>query len=59
MNTPTIPTALLEYLQGVFPNKLPDTYHNPEQIGRLMGHQQVIKHLEAAFAVQNRTVLQG
>lgn len=59
MNTPSISRDLMEYLQGVFPDKLPETYQNPEQIGMLMGQQKVIKHLLAAYNSQNRTVLQA
>ena len=59
MNAPQIPKTLLEYLQGVFPDKIPETYQNPEQIGRLIGQQMVVKHLLTAYNVQNRTVLRA
>lgn len=54
---PAIPRPLLEYLQQAFPDKLPQYLGPPEAMAILIGHQQVIKHLEAQYHVQSKTVL--
>ena len=50
---PVITSDLLEHLQVVFPNKLPEVYCSPEQLGALQGQQKVIKYLLHQFAKQN------
>ena len=54
---PAIPRPLLEYLQKVFPNKLPEYLGPPESMAILIGQQKVINHLLAQFERQSRTVL--
>lgn len=54
MSSPAIPKDLLDYLQVVFPNKLPDNTVDPCDLGILIGQQRVIQHLQAQFKVQNR-----
>jgi len=54
---PAIPRPLLEYLQRIFPDKLPQYLGAPETMAYLIGNQQVIKHLEAQFQLQSKTVL--
>lgn len=58
MKAPPIPRDLLEYLRGVFPDKLPETPSGaPETLAALVGQQQVIRHLDAQFKLQSRTVI--
>lgn len=55
MVCPTISKDLLEYLQGVFPDKLPETpYADLQSWGLLVGQQKVIKHLQAQYKAQNK-----
>ena len=56
-HAPAISRALLDHLQKLFPNKLPETHVSPEQLGALQGQQKVINHLLSQFAIQSRTVL--
>ena len=57
ISCPPIPRPLLEYLQKVFPDKLPQYLGPPESMALLIGNQQVLKHLEAQFQLQSKTVL--
>ena len=57
MIPPTIPPALLDYLQGAFPDTLPSSPVSPVELGILIGHQVVIRHLKHQIEVQNRTTL--
>lgn len=50
---PLIPLDLLKHLQEVFPNKLPEAYCPPEQLGALQGQQKVITYLLHQFKRQN------
>ena len=54
---PAISRDLLEYLQRVFPNKLPEDPICSDYLAVQIGQQKVIRHLQAQFAVQSRTVL--
>ena len=54
---PAIPRPLLEYLQKVFPDKLPQCLGPPESMAILIGHQQVIQHLSQQYQIQSKTVL--
>lgn len=55
MSSPPIPKALLDYLQTVFPDKLPDApLRDPEGYGVLIGQQKVLKHLQAQYRMQNK-----
>ena len=55
---PAIPRPLLEYLQRVFPNKLPLTALSPEALGALIGQQALIAHLAMHFERQAAAVIQ-
>lgn len=57
MITPVISKDLLEYLQKLFPNKLPEYQLPAGQVEILMGQQKVIAHLQSQYLAQNRTVL--
>ena len=50
---PMIPHDLLEHLQKVFPNKLPEFDCNPNHLGALQGQQKVIAYLAFQFSKQN------
>jgi hypothetical protein len=54
MKSPGIPKDLLDYLQHVFPDKLPATVIPPDQLGQLLGQQSVIRHLQAQYRAQNK-----
>lgn len=55
---PQIPRDLMEYLQEVFPDKLPEQpFGAPEALAALIGQQQVIRHLKTHFDRQALTVL--
>ena len=46
---------LLEALQELFPNRLPDDPSiAPQELGRLIGHQDVIRLLKAALEEQSK-----
>lgn len=53
MGSIAISKDLLDYLQQVFPDKLPEQPQLPDQIGILIGQQRVIKHLIAQFKLQD------
>jgi hypothetical protein len=53
VSAPPIPRDLLEYLQGVFPNKLPKAVLAPDALGVLVGQQNVVDHLRVQFLRQN------
>ena len=59
MQAPVIPKDLLEYLQLVYPNKLPERLPGPnkDSIEVLIGQQHVIAHLQSQYLMQNRNVL--
>lgn len=58
MKCPPIPQALLDYLQSVFPDKLPESPHLPQtSFAELIGQQKVVKHLQAQFRAQNKAGL--
>ena len=59
MQVPVIPKDLLEYLQLVYPNKLPERLPLPggEAVEILIGQQRVVTHLKAQYDLQNRNVL--
>jgi len=46
MVIPEISKDLLEYLQKIFPDKLPGAPVAPEGLGVLIGQQKVIQHLQ-------------
>ena len=54
-NVPNIPDELIEYLEQIFPNKLPD---EPEMhtmtINKSIGEQGVIRHLKSINLRQNK-----
>ena len=52
---PPITQTLLDHLQRVFPDKLPDNPTSPDTLGVLIGQQKVIKHLQAQFKLQNKS----
>ena len=54
---PAIPRPLLEYLQRIFPDKLPQYLGAPETVAYLIGNQQVISHLSQQYQIQSKTVL--
>lgn len=56
-SAPPIPKALLDYLQQTFPNTLPENPVEHGQLGILIGQQKVVRHLQAQFVIQSRTVL--
>lgn len=43
---PIITDSLIEYLTTKYPNKLPESYKNEYEIGKLIGQQDVINHLK-------------
>lgn len=53
---PLIPLDLLKHLQEAFPNKLPENYTKPEELGVLQGQQNVIRHLAHQYNKQNPLV---
>ena len=53
MSSLSVSKDLLDYLQQVFPDKLPEQPQLPDQIGILIGQQRVIKHLIAQFKLQD------
>ena len=57
MSSPTISRDLMEYLQKVFPNKLPLEPVDAVKLGVLCGQQKVINHLLAEYQRQTQTVL--
>ena len=57
---PPISRELLEYIQKVFPDRLPDS--PPASVGEvaaLVGNQQVIRHLKAQAEKQSLSVLKA
>lgn len=56
INAPQIPRPLMDYLLSTFPDKLPKTVVSPDQLGILVGQQEVINHLKAIFTRQMRSI---
>lgn len=55
---PPVSKALVEYLQKVFPDRLPiDRNINERELGALFGKQDVIVHLRSRLQEQEETVL--
>ena len=52
--SPLISKDLVDYLQQVFPNVLPEQPTELGQLGILIGQQKVVAHLLFQFKVQNR-----
>lgn len=60
MKAPPIPRDLLEYLQKVFPDRLPDSpMASAEEVAALVGNQQVIRHLKVQAEKQSLNVLRA
>ncbi len=59
MSIPYIDKALLEHLQKTFPNKLPEQFTTPEDIGYLIGQQKVLTYLQHHFNLQVGKLLTG
>lgn len=58
MRVPPINRELVEYLQQVFPNKLPNDIHiSDRELGALCGEQRIIAHLLGHLEDQEETVL--
>lgn len=54
---PLIPEDLMTYLEEAFPDRCPPPAATDQGVRMLMGEQNVIKHLRAKFAQQNKTIL--
>ncbi len=58
LECPAVSKALVEYLQKVFPDRLPtDRTINERKLGELFGQQDVIVHLLSRLQEQEETVL--
>lgn len=55
---PVIPTAVVEWLEGLLPNRLPTTTVTMEQIHVRIGEQNVIAKLRATMERQQSNPLQ-
>lgn len=53
-NFPLIPKPLLERLEHVYPNKLPEHLPSEAEMGRMIGRQDVIGFLRMHYNRQNR-----
>jgi hypothetical protein len=47
LSPPKVDETLVEYLQQVFPNRLPPLNTDERKLGSLIGQQEVIEHLRA------------
>lgn len=57
---PSVSEELLQALEELFPDRLPDTPHTPvTQVAALVGQQDVIRFLRKQFEEQNRNILEG
>ena len=57
---PTIPKELLDYLEKVFPCRIPTSYQiTEEELRILQGQVKVIDHLRFHYERQSKTVLKG
>ena len=55
---PPVPRGLVDYLEKVFPDRLPtDRNINERELGALFGRQDVIVHLLSRLREQEETVL--
>ena len=43
---PIITDSLIKYLSEAYPNKLPETFKDAYELGRLSGQQDIINHLK-------------
>ena len=50
---PFIPKDVLDYLQGIFPNRLPEHVTTIEDVALRIGQQKVINHLLSQYHRQN------
>lgn len=50
---PPLSPALIEALEELFRDRIPDTVPTPEQVGVLVGQQQVVRFLRREFNRQN------
>lgn len=49
---PEVSEVLVEYLQQVFPNRLPPLNTDEKKLGSLIGQQEVIEHLRSVVEQQ-------
>ena len=54
---PPLSRDLMDYLQAVYPNKLPEVMPGPGVVEKLIGQQGVVLHLQAQYDLQNRNSL--
>lgn len=54
---PPIPRPVVEYLQKIFENKLPDITTSDRELGALIGEQRVITHLSNLLRQQEEEPL--
>jgi hypothetical protein len=52
LTPPKVDETLVEYLQQVFPNRLPPLNTDEKKFGALIGQQEVIEHLLALSETQ-------
>lgn len=50
---PPVPLALIDELERRFRDRIPDTVPTPEQVGVLVGQQEVVRFLRREFTKQN------
>lgn len=52
ITAPPIPRPVVEYLQKIYPNRLPPIHTPDRELGALIGEQRVIAHLSALLLRQ-------
>lgn len=58
MKTPPIPQDLLEYLETVYPDRMPSSSMPHEQFLIESGRVELVRSLRVQFDKQNKTVLE-
>lgn len=59
MTSPRITKEVIEYLERLFPDELPDEPVSPADLGVLIGRQQVIRRLRTEYKRQRANELTG
>lgn len=54
MEKPTITPHLIEYLEEVYPDRLPQSEFDRKYIDQKMGEQNVIRHLRSLMQMQSQ-----